>query len=264
MDMNDYEPSIELYNMISGETLIHFDLPSLMTNSVFYPNADSEWDIDGDPIRLFGRKLHSFVFSCQELDTQKLAKECRGHGCGATTTLVHEFALHVGGVPSHWSLWKYKNKQQEGIGFSLLVMGSSAEHVYAKTYESNRTSPTMVCQISRRGVLNPRLPDWFAKTDPEYVLYGGFDDAQGAYDTFPLQHYQLIEKPQAQTTPGAGTTYAFLNLFDGCSWEKSPEEGGLPRYPSRGQGKRLRLYQRTASPNQASEVTARKLAEPQG
>jgi hypothetical protein len=246
MDMNDYKPSTKLYKMITGETSIHFDLPSLMTNSVFYPNADLEWDIDGDPIRLFGRSLHSFVFSCQKLDVEKLAEECRGKGCGATTTLVHETALRVGDIPSHWSLWKYKNKQQEGIGFSLLVMGSSAEHAYAKTYESNQTSPIMVCHISRRGVLNPRLPDWFEKTDPEFVLYGGFDDAQGAYDAFPLKRYQLIEKLQAQVTPGAGTTYAPLHLLYGFSWEKSPEEGGLPRYPCRGWGKRLRLYQRQA------------------
>lgn len=262
--MHDYEPGTKLYNMICGNPAIHFDVPSLLPNSVFYPNADLEWDIDGDPIRLFGRKLHSFVFSCSKLNIQALAKECRGHGCGETTTLLHESALCVGGVPSHWSLWKYKNEQQAGIGFSLLVMGSSAEEAYAKTYESNRTSPTMVCLISQRGVRSPKLPDWFEQTDPEFVLFGGFDDAQGAYDIFPLQHYQLIGKLQAQTTPGAGTTYAFLNLFHGCSWEKSPEEGGLPRYPSRGQGKRLRLFHRTASPNQASEVTARKLAEPQG
>jgi len=262
--MLDYKPSPKLQAMLAGTDPITFTLHSVLTNSVFYPNADVEWDIDGDPLRLFATKLHSFVYTCQNLEMTELAKECRAHGCGGSTILVCEEAFELSGISCHWSLWKYQSAQEAGIGFSLLVLKASAETAFHEIYGRTNQKPTMACVICKRGATLSDLPQWFSEANPEYVLYGGFDKSQGAYDSFYPENYRMVARPQAQTTPGAGTSYAFLNLFHGCSWEKSPEEGGLPRYPSRGMGKRLRLFRRNSSPNQASEVTARKLAEPQG
>lgn len=253
--MKNYEPAIGLRNMLSGKSPIVFKLPSLLPNSVYYPDAKIEFDIDGDPLRLLGAKLHSFIFSCNKIDIHELAKECRGHGCGHTATLIHESALLIGGIPSHWSLWKYNDEQANGIGFSLLAMECLAESAYAQTYKSYGISPKMVCLISRKGVIIPQIPDWFREADSDFVLFGGFSPSQGAYDTFPLRNYHLINKLQAQTCPGAGTTYAGMHVFHGLSWELSPEEGGLPRYPSRGYGKKLRLYRRTSLPTHIPQVT---------
>lgn len=242
MHINDYPPSLELYEMISGRRPAIFSLPAVMHNSSFYPNADLEWDIDGDPLRLFADKFHSFVFTVQGVGKIfDLKRECSARGCGTLTRLIHQEELIISEIKCNWSLWRYKNSVDNGIGFSLFVMESSSELAFDKTYALIEHFPKMVSIICRPGQQLFGLPNWFYKSSPEFVLYGGFDN-KGVYNKFFEKNYELIAKPHPQFARDTNAILHNLHLFQGIPWEKLNTKDS---HPSRGEGKKLRLFQKS-------------------
>jgi hypothetical protein len=229
----------KLYDIFNSNHEIYFDLNILFENSVYYPNADPEVnDIDGDPLRIFGNKFPSFVYSCEKLDLEKIKNECHGRGCGNSNILVHERVVEVGSMRAHWSLWKYRNEQEDSSGFSLLIIESPSIQAVLEIYRYYSCSPIMICFISKKYNGEEDIPAWVIEISPEYILIGGFSQDKSAYNSPPSIEYELIDKPQPQTVPGSGTTYAGIHIFLGVSWDN------LPRYGSRGYGKKLRLYRR--------------------